>query len=77
LKHFRLNIAYLLEAITMAGVKKYPMLNESFEFNSQLFEHWYKNMNSDVNRIKVLDSLRTWRRKMVDLYYFKNGDSDS
>lgn len=77
LKHFRLNIAYLLEAITMSGVKKYPMLEESFEFNNTLFDYWYKNMYSDISRIKVLDSLRIWRRKMVDLYYFKNGDSDS
>ena len=78
-KHFLLIEGLLTEGVWMAcnHCKDYPKLEESVEFIKKLFNEWHSNMNDDKTRMAVLTALRGWRRDMVDLYYFKDGNSDS
>lgn len=74
LKHYLLSQALLDEAVWMAGCscKEYPNLEESLEFYENNFQKWHKNMDDDENRLQVLEELRAWRQKMIELYYFKS-----
>jgi hypothetical protein len=78
-KHFLLVEALLEEGVWMAGKRcaDYPKLEESVDFFKKLFIEWHSNMDDEKNRLEVLAKLRDWRREMVDLYYFKQGQSDS
>ena len=78
-KHFLLVESLLQEAVWMACKRcaEYPKLEESVEFFKKLFNEWHSNMDDEKNRLEVLAKLRDWRREMVDLYYFKQGQSDS
>lgn len=72
IKHFLLSYSLLEEAIWMAGSKinEYPKLLESAPFHKTLFEQWHADMESDKNRLAVLDKLRAWRQEMIQHYYF-------
>lgn len=78
-KHFLLIEGLLSEAVWMSGTRcaEYPKLEDSVEFFKKLFKEWHGNMDDDKTRVEVLAKLRDWRRMMVDLYYFKDGTSDS
>ena len=77
-KHFLISIFYLQEAMNLAGsrISEYPNLIESIDFYKSVFSQWEKNKNSDEIRLAVFDKLRTWRRSMIDLYYFKDDYND-
>lgn len=74
LKHFLINQGKLEEAVWMAcdRCKEYPKLEDSVRFFDELFKQWYAGMDSEETRVDVLTQLRSWRREMVDLYYFKD-----
>lgn len=78
-KHQLVIIGLLQEAVWMAGnhCKDYPKLEESVDFFKKLFDKWHKNMDDDQTRLDSLTQLRSWRRDMVDLYYFAGKQSDS
>jgi hypothetical protein len=78
-KHFLLIESLLTEGVWMAcnRCKEYPKLEESVDFIKKLFNEWHSNMEDDKTRLNALSKLRDWRRVMVDLYYFKDGKSDS
>lgn len=78
-KHFLLIEALLEEGVWMSCKRcaEYPKLEESVEIFKRLFKQWHDNMDDEKIRLEVLASLRDWRREMVDLYYFKDGNSDS
>lgn len=78
-KHFLLIESLLQEGVWMACKRcdEYPKLEESVDFFKKLFKEWHDKMNDEKTRLEVLAKLRDWRREMVDLYYFKDGNSDS
>jgi hypothetical protein len=78
-KHFLLVSGLLEEGVWMSCKRcaEYPKLEESVEFFKNLFKEWHDKMDDEKTRLEVLDKLRSWRREMVDLYYFEPGQSDS
>jgi hypothetical protein len=71
-KHFLLSIGLLEEAVWMAVCKtgKYPMLEESEAFYTNVFEEWRQDMDGTQTRLDTLRKLRDWRQEMVRLYFF-------
>jgi hypothetical protein len=67
-----LSLGLLEEAIWMAGkdIDKYPQLSSSESSYNDMFKKWNANKEDDKVRLDTLTSLREWRRKMLDLYYF-------
>ena len=63
----------------MAGQQccDYPMLEESKAFYQDLFDKWHGGMDDDENRLEVLGTLREWRRKAMNIYFFGGDESVS
>jgi hypothetical protein len=71
-KHYLLCIGYLQEAITMASknIDQFPELENSLLFFKAVFEKWSANKDVDETRLETLSELRSWRQKMIRIYYF-------
>ncbi len=73
-KHF-LHIIGLAEEAQMLATKNfkdYPLLNESVELYTKLFQKWRENYkNNDESRILyICDELRNNRKKLIAIYFF-------
>lgn len=74
IKHF-LHIQGLVEeAIWLACKKEYPLMHESSKFYKEMFNMWLRDRRGTETRENVLSQLRTWRKKLVEIYYAETDD---
>jgi hypothetical protein len=71
IKHF-LHIEGLVEeAMMLSGqtLDRYPLIKESYEFYSEVFEKWLKHPTDDEVLMQIASKLRDWRKQLAGAYY--------
>ena len=55
----------------MAGTSRgdYPLLVESERTFNELFRQWYAGHSSQAVQLEVLEGLRHWRRRALEIYF--------
>jgi len=72
-KHFLTIIALSEEAVSLAGrnATDYPMITENPCFYENLFQMWLNDKRSDFNLLKIADSIRNYRKRLVFYYILR------
>jgi hypothetical protein len=73
-KHFLLNIGYLIEAKWMAceEINNYPLLEDSIDYYNNLFNNWLNNYDNNKIILETLTKLRKRRQQLIEIYFFNN-----